>query len=38
LARVAKAAQDLDLPFNEDEFAIDPKDWIPALILQADLE
>lgn len=27
-----------DLPFKEDDFAIDPKDWIPALILQADLE
>jgi len=24
--------------FKEDDFAIDPKDWIPALILQADLE
>lgn len=27
-----------DLPFKGDEFALDPKDWIPALILQADLE
>ena len=26
-----------DLPFTDD-FAADPKDWIPALILQADLE
>ncbi len=24
--------------FKEDDFAIDPKDWIAALILQADLE
>ncbi len=27
-----------DLPFSGDDFAVDPKDWIPALILQADLE
>ena len=27
-----------ELPFKESEFEIDPKDWIPALILQADLE
>ena len=26
-----------NLPFSDD-FSIDPKDWIPALILQADLE
>jgi len=27
-----------NLPFNDDEFSVDPKDWIPALLLQADLE
>lgn len=27
-----------NLPFKDDDFALDPKDWIPALILQADLE
>ncbi|MEO6786334.1 MAG: hypothetical protein ABI318_09400 [Chthoniobacteraceae bacterium] len=27
-----------ELPFKESEFEIDPKDWIPALLLQADLE
>jgi len=27
-----------DLPFKDEEFSIDPKDWLPALILQADLE
>lgn len=27
-----------DLPFINDDYALDPKDWIPALILQAELE
>jgi len=35
---VAAASTTPDLPFKESEFEIDPKDWIPALLLQADLE
>jgi len=27
-----------EFPFTRDDFAIDARDWIPALILQADLE
>ncbi|MGZ5021486.1 MAG: hypothetical protein ACXWFY_02965 [Chthoniobacterales bacterium] len=34
---MAGKTQDRDLPFTDD-FAADPKDWIPALLLQADLE
>lgn len=30
--------KDADLPFGNDDFSVDPKDWVPALILQADLE
>jgi hypothetical protein len=30
--------KDADLPFGIDDFSVDPKDWIPALLLQADLE
>src|SRR4051812_9089019 len=26
------------LPFCDDDHMLDPKDWIPALLLQADLE
>jgi hypothetical protein len=34
---VAAKIEGPDLPFTDD-FAADPKDWVPALILQADLE
>lgn len=34
---MAAKTQGPDLPFTDD-FSADPKDWVPALILQADLE
>jgi hypothetical protein len=38
LPPVAVKTQGPDLPYFTDDFSADPKDWVPALLLQADLE
>lgn len=38
LSAVSQAATTAELPFKDSEFDLDPKDWVPALLLQAELE